>query len=230
RVVVASAVDDEEDRRHDREEQRPQQDRTCERGPHAGDRVQQRRHGRVVLCDVGEREVVRDERVLHRTDREQHAAQHEHDESTALQPRRHGAADRAQPELDDLEDEPERGADERDDDPERPERRGHHRVEPSGALTRPGYCATYDAECLMRIWFESNRLEDAVVKLPTTTTGMFDLKRSGGDPTFTTSTDRPSAPLIENDAPVDVGRTVPGTTTPSRRIEDVPIWARWLSA
>ena len=56
--------------RHEREvaaeDQRPQQDRALERGPQPGDREEQRRAGGVVLGDVAEREVVADQRPLHR--------------------------------------------------------------------------------------------------------------------------------------------------------------------
>ena len=48
------------------EDQRPQQDRALERGPQPGDGVQQRRAACVVLGDVADREVVADERPLHR--------------------------------------------------------------------------------------------------------------------------------------------------------------------
>ena len=47
------------------EDHRPQEDRSLERGPQSGDRVEERGAGRVVLGDVAHREVVADQRPLH---------------------------------------------------------------------------------------------------------------------------------------------------------------------
>ena len=70
------------------EDHRPQQDRSLERGPQPGDRVQQRRARGVVLGDVADREVVAEERPLHDAGRGDRGEQH----------REHAAAPEAQQE------------------------------------------------------------------------------------------------------------------------------------
>ncbi len=71
--------------------------------------------------------------------------------------------------------------------------------------------------------------EVAVVKCPTTTTGMFAWKSCGGDPCATTYTWWSPEPVTTKDAPLDVRVIVPGFTTPSRRITSVPNDARLAS-
>ena len=66
RVGGLPAVAPHEDGGDHGQDEAPQQDGAGERRPHAGDRVEQRRDRAVVLGDEDEREVVGDERVLHR--------------------------------------------------------------------------------------------------------------------------------------------------------------------
>ena len=84
---------------------------------------------------------MRDERVLHRADGEQHPGADEGDQPAALEPHRDRPAQGAKPQLDELDHEAEEGRGEGDDGPEGPEHRGHQRTEPLGALTRPGCAA-----------------------------------------------------------------------------------------
>ena len=77
RVGRLAPVAPHEDGRDDGEDEAPQQDGPGQRGPHAGDGVQQRRDRAVVLGHEDQREVVGDERVLHGARGEQAADEHD---------------------------------------------------------------------------------------------------------------------------------------------------------
>ena len=66
------------------QDERPQEDRTLERGPQPGDGEQQRRRAGVVLGDVPQRVVVREQRPLHDHDREQRGGEHDEHHASAL--------------------------------------------------------------------------------------------------------------------------------------------------
>ena len=133
------------------EDEPPQQDRPRQRGPHARDRVEQRRRPAVVGGDEGEGEVVGDERALHGHRGEDGAPQHEsgvdapgaHQVGTmtgqAVGDHRHPDDRRRQAEQDAAV--PEGGV---------------HRVVPFGALTRLGCCWAYWALWSTMSWSETN--------------------------------------------------------------------------
>ncbi len=149
RIVREAAVAPHEDGRDDREYEAPQQDGPRQRGPHARDRVQQRRDRAVVLGHEHQREVVRHERVLHRTGGKEHPDEHYGRQQAgvtrrARRRRRQLAGDVAagdQPE--DGDDDPHQARHEGEPHPDGPQMRVEHQQ--TGPLdvtfTRPGYCA-----------------------------------------------------------------------------------------
>ena len=238
RVVGDLPVAPDEDARHDGEDEAPQEDRPGERGPHPGDRVQQRRHGAVVLGHEHQREVVRDEGVLHGARREEGAHEHHRCEQSTVGCGPIGGGelcagsagadvDGGEPpvgdEADDAHDDPGEAGQEGEPDTDRPQIGVQHQQAGPVAVTftRFGYSAVYVLECLMRMEFETNSGEASDLKWPTTTTGTRDAKSEGGLPVLATWITCGPWQTAKFE-PAAVEWMVPGTTVPSRRKVWVP--------
>src|SRR5262249_51842114 len=146
-----------------------------ERGPQPGDRVQQRCGARVVVGDVLDREVVRQQRPLHHGRREHGRGEHhEHVPPTGAQQSLvvTGETDRERPDA-------QHGAAGAEREREDSERSLHVLTLPvstSGGL--------YSLPCLMRMRSESNAAP--LLQWPSHTTGAPSLNSPGGSPRCTT--------------------------------------------
>ena len=127
RILDAPAEPVRDERQVAGEEQDPQQDRALERGPQAGDREEEGCGARVVVGHVLDREVVGDERPLHRPDRDQRAEHHDVHADATLAQRRRVAGEHTPEQQDDAD----RGAADADGDAEHTQRRPHDLSAPS---------------------------------------------------------------------------------------------------